>query len=274
MTAVKTSQMDKYLEKMPHIWCAGCGNGIVVGAMLRALDALKVDQTQVAVISGIGCSGRAGNYLNLCGFQPTHGRALAYATGVKLGNPDLHVIVLAGDGDTLSIGGNHFIHACRRNIDLTLVLFNNSTYGMTGGQHAPTTPIGARTTTTPYGNMESSFNALDLARVSGATYLARSSINQPRELSRLIARGVSHKGFAVIEALTICPTLFGRMNKLGGAVEMMQSLREKTIPQGKKSESDEKAERTLTGELYVREGAPEFTELMAAIIEKAQAGGK
>lgn len=274
MTAVKTSQMDKYLEKMPHIWCAGCGNGIVVGAMLRALDALKVDQTQVAVISGIGCSGRAGNYLNLCGFQPTHGRALAYATGVKLGNPGLHVIVLAGDGDTLSIGGNHFIHACRRNIDLTLVLFNNSTYGMTGGQHAPTTPIGARTTTTPYGNMESSFDALDLARVSGATYLARSSINQPRELSRLIARGVSHKGFAVIEALTICPTLFGRMNKLGGAVEMMQSLREKTIPQGKKSESDEKAARTVTGELYVREGAPEFTELMAAITEKAQAGGK
>jgi 2-oxoglutarate/2-oxoacid ferredoxin oxidoreductase subunit beta len=266
--------MYKYLEKMPHIWCAGCGNGIVVGAMLRAIETLQVDQEQIAVVSGIGCSGRAGNYLNLCGFQPTHGRALAYATGVKLGNPRLHVIVLAGDGDTLSIGGNHFIHACRRNIDLTLVLFNNSTYGMTGGQHAPTTPIGARTSTTPYGNMESSFNALDLAQVSGATYLARGSICQPRELSRLIARGMGHRGFAVIEALTICPTLFGRMNKLGSAVEMMQSLRESTTPRGKTSKSPEQEGKMVTGELYVREGAQEFTELMAAITEKAQAGGK
>ncbi len=272
MSAAKIPDISKYLTRLPHIWCSGCGNGIVVGAMLRSLEKLNLEQSQVAVVSGIGCSGRAGTYLNLCGFQPTHGRALAFATGVKLGNPKLHVIVLAGDGDTLSIGGNHFIHACRRNIDVTLVLFNNSSYGMTGGQHAPTTPEGYKTTTTPYGNIDGNFDAVDLAKSSGATYIARSTIYHASQLSDLIAKGISHKGFSVIEAMTICPTQYGRMNKLGGAVEMMETLRKDAVSAKKAAGMDTDAlkEKLLTGELYVKEGATEYTEAVQNVIAKAQ----
>ncbi|MEW6660923.1 MAG: thiamine pyrophosphate-dependent enzyme [Bacillota bacterium] len=267
-----TLDISKYLRKLPHIWCAGCGNGIVVGAMLRGLEQLGIDQTQVAVISGIGCSGRAGNYLNLCGFQPTHGRALAFATGVKLGNPNLKVIVLAGDGDSLSIGGNHFIHACRRNIDLTMLVFNNGAYGMTGGQHAPTTPGGFKTTTTPYGNVEPNFDTAELARVSGATYVARSSIYHVQQLISYISRGISHRGFAVVEAMSTCPTQFGRMNKLGGPVEMMKSLAQNAVPvkDAAKMAPIELAGKFITGELHVNKETPEYTERVQQVIAMAQ----
>ena len=269
------ADISKYLRRLPHIWCPGCGNGIVVGAMLRSLEKLEIDQTQVAVVSGIGCSGRAGSYLNLCGFQPTHGRALSYATGVKLGNPRLHVIVLAGDGDTLSIGGNHFIHACRRNIDVTAIVFNNASYGMTGGQFAPTTPQGYKTTTTPYGNMERDFDLMEMAKASGATYVARGTIYHTRQLIDLIANGIKHKGFSVIEAMSTCPTQFGRMNKLGGPVQMMETLRKNAVPVQKAAEmSPEQMEgKFVIGELLVKDNVLEYSDMVQQVIKKAQQRG-
>jgi 2-oxoglutarate ferredoxin oxidoreductase subunit beta len=155
-----TNPVNQYLrmDRMPHIWCPGCGLGPTVNCFVRAVGECGIPQDQIAVVSGIGCTGRVAGYLNMDSFHTTHGRPIAFATGLKLANPKLKVVVYSGDGDLFAIGGNHFIHAARRNMDLTIICVNNFTYGMTGGQVTPTTPIDAVASTAPFGNIEDPFN--------------------------------------------------------------------------------------------------------------------
>ena len=268
---------DKYLrkDKLPHIWCSGCGNGTVVNALLRAIEKTGIDQDKIVLVAGIGCSSRANGYMNFCGLHTNHGRALAYATGVKMHNPDLKVIVVTGDGDCTSIGGNHFIHACRRNIDITTVVFNNANYGMTGGQYSPTTPAEAKTKTSVYGNMEPNFDICSLAAASGATYVARSTTYHANMLAGQLEKALNHKGFSVVEAICDCPTLYGRLNKLGDATAMLMDKKERAVPVAKARDmsAEELNDRIVIGEFTNRHDIPEFTERYDALIQKVQAEG-
>ncbi len=205
---------ETYLRSgvLPSVWCPGCGNGVIVKALVNAVSALELDKNKIVVVGGIGCSGRTPFILDFNTMHTTHGRALAFATGIKLTRPELKVIVVMGDGDAVSIGGNHFIHACRRNIDLTAIVFNNSIYGQTGGQLAPTTPQGKRSTTTLQGNIEPAFDPSQLALGAGASFVARTTVFDFRELDQLLQKALAHKGFSVVEVVTTCPTYFGRMN--------------------------------------------------------------
>jgi len=227
----KRYNVTNYLRKsnMPHIWCPGCGNGIVTSAFLRSFDDLKINPDQTVVVSGIGCSSRVTGYLDFNTLHTTHGRALAFATGVKLGNPKLEVIVMTGDGDLTAIGGNHFLHACRRNINITTIVFNNSIYGMTGGQSSPLTPREVSTRTAPYGNIEEPLKISELAITAGATFVARGATFYPLQLEELIRQALENKGFSLVEAITQCPVHYGRASKIGGAVEMLKWQRDNTI---------------------------------------------
>ena len=221
-----TTLIHKYLrheKKFPHVWCPGCGNGIVLGALIRAIDRTGFTKDEIVLVSGIGCSGRMSVYVDFNTLHTTHGRALTFATGVKLANPKLQVIVIMGDGDATAIGGNHFIHAARRNQNLTAIIINNNTYGMTGGQYSPTTPYGARTTTSLYGHIEHPFSISELAMTAGAAWVGRSTVYHAVLLDQLIEAAIKKRGFAVVEALSHCHTQFGLKNKMGGPVEMMQA---------------------------------------------------
>lgn len=266
------SNIERYLrkDKFPHIWCAGCGNGIVLAAFLRAIDKLNLDPNSVAAVSGIGCSSRATGYVDFHTIHTTHGRALAFATGVKFARPEMKVIIFSGDGDATAIGGNHFIHACRRNIDMTLILFNNNIYGMTGGQYSPTTPYMKYATTCPYGNFEQPFAISELAIAAGASYVARGTTYDAAALDGLITKGILKKGFAVIEVLTGCPTIYGRRNKLPSAVDLIKWQKEITMPFSKWSQaSDEEKKKFLpTGVLWDVE-KPEFIEEYDKVCERA-----
>ena len=226
------AEVQKYLrlDKFPHLWCPGCGNGIVLQGVLRGLDALKADPNQVVVVSGIGCSSRSAGYLDFNTLHTAHGRAIPFATGIKLARPDLTVLVITGDGDCTAIGGNHFIHACRRNLDLTTIIFNNSTYGMTSGQYSPLTPLGAFAATAPYGNVEPAFDVCRLAEAAGASYVARTTTFHARQIPDLVAHAVQNKGFSVIEVITGCPVYYGRMNQAASAVEMLNALFKSSVP--------------------------------------------
>jgi len=213
-------------ERMPHIWCPGCGIGTTVNCFSRALRQAKLDLDKVAVVSGIGCTGRVAGYVRLDTFHTTHGRAIPFATGLKLAKPDLTVVVYSGDGDLISIGGNHFIHAARRNIDLKVICVNNFVYGMTGGQVAPTTPSNAMTTTTPYGCFEQPFNLPYLAESCGAVYVARWTAFHVRQITHAMVEAFRKKGFTFIEILSPCPTLYSRRNRLGDGLEMMKYYKE------------------------------------------------
>jgi 2-oxoglutarate/2-oxoacid ferredoxin oxidoreductase subunit beta len=213
-------------DRMPHIWCPGCGIGTTVNCFARALETSGLDLKKVSVVSGIGCTGRVAGYIQLDSFHTTHGRAIPFATGLKLANPDLKVVVYSGDGDLISIGGNHFIHAARRNMDLTVICVNNFTYAMTGGQVAPTTPLNAIVTTTPYGNFEESFNLPFLAESCGAVYVARWTAYHVRHLQKSIKEALGKKGFSFIEVLAPCPTLFSRRNRLGDGLDQMKYYKE------------------------------------------------
>ena len=179
--------LEKYfrMNKLPHIWCPGCGHGIILGSLIRAIDNLDLDQDNICIVSGIGCSSRAPGYMNFDTLHTTHGRALAFATGIKLSKPELKVIVITGDGDCAAIGGNHLIHAARRNIDLTTIVFNNNIYGMTNGQYSPMTPKGAFASTAPYGNIDRNFDLCKLAVAAGATYVARGTVYHTNQLLNL-----------------------------------------------------------------------------------------
>ncbi len=200
-------------DRMPHIWCPGCGIGTAFSACLGAIKSGGLDPDKTVMISGIGCTGRGAGYANLDSFHTTHGRAIPYATGMKLANPELNIIVFSGDGDLFAIGGNHFIHAARRNIDLTVVCVNNLNYGMTGGQVAATTPLQKKTTTTPAGNPESPFNLPLLAYAAGAAYVARWTMLHSRDLTESIEYSLRKKGFGFIEVLSPCPVNYGRRNR-------------------------------------------------------------
>ncbi|MDK2822841.1 MAG: 2-oxoglutarate/2-oxoacid ferredoxin oxidoreductase subunit beta [Clostridia bacterium] len=269
--------IKKYFRnnKLPHIWCPGCGNGIVLGALARAVDKLGLDQNKTAVISGIGCSSRSTGYLDFDTIHTAHGRALTFATGLKLARPELNVIVITGDGDCTAIGGNHFIHAARRNIDITTVIFNNNIYGMTGGQYSPLTPTKGKSTTSPYGHIEKPFDIPELAIAAGATYVARGTTYHTMELSKLIANAIEHKGFSVVEALSSCPISFGRQNKLGNAPSMMKLLKEKaiSIKAAEKLPPEKLAGKYLIGELF-RKQLPEYTEEYQKIINNLTEGGQ
>lgn len=223
--------LERYLRKqsMPTLWCPGCGHGAIARSILNALDSLALDPAAVALLGGIGCSGRTPFYVGTNAMHTTHGRALAFATGVKLARPQLTTIVTMGDGDAVGIGGNHFIHACRRNVDLTAVVYNNGIYGMTGGQLAPTTPFDSKSTTTVYGSIDTPFDIAELALAAGASFVARSTTFDFEELPALIAKAILHRGFSVVEVLTHCPTYYGRLNSLGSAAEMLDYERDTTF---------------------------------------------
>ena len=214
------------MDRMPHIWCPGCGIGTTVNCFAHALETSGLDLSKVAVVSGIGCTGRVAGYINLDSFHTTHGRAIPFATGLKLANPQLKVIVYSGDGDLTAIGGNHFIHAARRNVDMTVILLNNFIYGMTGGQVAPTTPLTATASTTPHGNFEESFNLPYLAESCGAVYVARWTAYHVRHVTKAIKEALLKKGFSFVEVLAPCPTLFSRRNKLGDGLDQMIYFKE------------------------------------------------
>ncbi len=205
----------------PHIWCAGCGHGIILNNLLHAVDDLKLDPTNIAMVSGIGCSARISGYVDFHSMHTMHGRALACATGLKLSRPELNVLVPMGDGDAMAIGGNHFIHACRRNIDMTAIVMNNRIYGMTGGQFSPLSGQGIYATTAPYSSIDREFNTVELAVGAGATFVARTTAFHVREIFNLLKKAIQHKGFSVVEIMSQCPTYFGRKNKVGGAVQCL-----------------------------------------------------
>ena len=220
--------LQSFLRKgmIPHIWCKGCGNGIILNCFVKALDELNIDLNKVVVVSGIGCIGRISGYTNTDSFHTTHGRSIAFATGVKLAKPELKVVVISGDGDLFAIGGNHFIHAARRNMDIQVICANNFTYGMTGGQHGPTTPLEALAPTTPYGNIEHPFNLVHLAAGSGAVYVARWTVLHVRKLIESIKKALQKEGFSFIEVVTPCTEIYGQYNKMGTAIDMMKWLKE------------------------------------------------
>lgn len=222
---------EKYLRThtMPHIWCPGCGNGIIMRDICMAIERNELDPNNVVIVSGIGCSSRAAGYMNFNTIHTTHGRAIPVATGIKMARPDMKVIVITGDGDACAIGGNHFIHAARRNIDLTVVVFNNNVYGMTGGQYSPTTPRGEFGTTAPYGSIDQDFDVCKLAIAAGATFVGRGTAFHVAQTTKLLERGIKHKGLTVIDCVSVCPTYYGRKNKKGDAVDMLTWQKNNTI---------------------------------------------
>jgi 2-oxoglutarate ferredoxin oxidoreductase subunit beta len=258
-------------QYIPHIWCPGCGHGIILKAMLRAVERLQLDKNKIAFVSGIGCSSRAVGYVDFNTLHTTHGRALAFATGIKLTRPDMHVILVSGDGDATAIGGNHFIHACRRNIDMTMIVFNNYIYGMTGGQYSPTTPQHSIATTAPFGNLEPPFDICDLATAAGATYVARGTAYQATQLDKYIEKGIQNAGFSVIEAISQCPTYYGRKNRMRTPVDNLMWQKENTVSvtKAKSMSEEELAGKILTGEL-VNTFRPEYTKLYAELIERVR----
>ena len=261
----------RHQKEFPHVWCPGCGIGIVMGAIIRAVDSLGLDQDLVAIISGIGCTSRMPVYMDFNTMHTTHGRALAFATGLKLARPDMHIIVVMGDGDALAIGGNHFIHAARRNIGLTSIIVNNNIYGMTGGQVSPTTPLHMRATTAPYGNIDPAFPIAKLSVAAGAAFVARSTVYHVLELEKYIRTGLETPGFAVIEAVSNCHTTFGRLNKLGGAVEMIRQIKDASISRraAEKRLPEELTGKIVRGIFHHDPGRPEYGALYREIQENA-----
>jgi len=219
--------LEEYLrvDRLPHIWCPGCGLGMILGALLRAVDNAGLDIDKTALVSGIGCTGRAAGYVKMDSFHVTHGRPLPFATGLKIARPEMKVIVFSGDGDLAAIGGNHLIHAARRNVDMTVICVNNFIYGMTGGQLGPTTPTGAQTTTSRQGNTEHPFNLPYLAGACGAVYVARWTAAHVRQMERAFQEAIKKKGFSFVEIISPCPTYYGRMNEQATGLEQMRYYR-------------------------------------------------
>jgi len=222
--AIPPNPKDQLLraERLPHIWCPGCGLGIVTGCLVEAIRNSGIPQDKHIVVSGIGCTARIPGYLNLDTYHTTHGRAIAFATGIKVANPELEVTVIAGDGDLFNIGGNHLIHAIRRNVDLNVFCVNNFNYGMTGGQFGATTPIGAKTSTTPYGNFEASFNIPYMVAAAGAPFVARWTALHVKQLLNSMQRAFQVQGLAFVEIVSPCPPTFGDLNNFEDALAMMQ----------------------------------------------------
>jgi 2-oxoglutarate ferredoxin oxidoreductase subunit beta len=276
---IRTSEaIYKYLrpdKKYPHVWCPGCGIGIVTGALVRAIERTGLTKDEIALVSGIGCSGRVSTYLDFNTLHTTHGRALAFATGLKLAKPSLTVIVVMGDGDATAIGGNHLIHSCRRNINITSLIINNNIYGMTGGQYSPTTPTDYKASTAQYGSIEKPFDICKLVEACGASFVARGTAYHAKMLDALIERAINKKGFSVVEALSQCPTQYGRRNKLGGPIEMMQWYKDNAIHYTafNKLSPDEIGEQFPIGVLTDLD-EPDYLERYSRIIKEAGSEGQ
>ncbi len=258
-------------KKFPNVWCAGCGIGIVMGALIRAIDRTGLEKDNVALVSGIGCTGRMPVYMDFNTIHTTHGRALAFATGLKIAKPKMTVIAIMGDGDALAIGGNHFIHAARRNIGITAIVVNNNIYGMTGGQYSPTTPVGGRASTAPYGNIEPPMPICELAKAAGATFVARSTVYHAVELDRFIEQAIRKNGFSLVEAVSYCHTTYGRMNKLGNTVDMMRQLKDNSVSltAADKLTAEEREAKIVRGVIHDAE-KPEYTDLYEQLIQRVQ----
>jgi 2-oxoglutarate ferredoxin oxidoreductase subunit beta len=268
-------ETTKYLrvKRLPHIWCPGCGNGIVTKGFIKAAKELDLDQDKTVVVCGIGCAARMGGYLDFNTLHTTHGRALTFATGIKLAKPDLNVFVVMGDGDCGTIGGNHLLHAARRNIDLTAIVINNNIYGMTGGQYSATTPYQAVTTTAPYGFMEKPFDLAKLAETAGATFVGRATLFHAHLIGKLIQKGFENKGFSFIEVMSTCPTYYGRYNKGGSPGEMVKQQKELAVLKKAGVDQDLKEGQYFIGELH-HAPAPEYCQEYEKIMAAAQAGVK
>lgn len=269
---------EKYLRmnKLPHIWCPGCGHGIVTQAIVRAIDELGLNTENMVVVSGIGCSSRAPGYMNFDTLHTTHGRAIPFATGLKMANPDLKVILISGDGDAAAIGGNHLIHAARRNLDITVICYNNNIYGMTSGQYSPLTPLGAYASTAPYGMVERSFDLCDLVAGAGGSFVGRSTTYHARHLTNVIKEAITHNGFSFVDALSQCPTYYGRRNKMRTPLDMMNWYKDHAVmgvTAWNKLSDEERKDKFPIGVLRNVE-APELTQVYAKVIEKASQGGR
>ncbi|PIV22892.1 MAG: 2-oxoacid:ferredoxin oxidoreductase subunit beta [Deltaproteobacteria bacterium CG_4_8_14_3_um_filter_45_9] len=270
-----TKLIHKYLrhdKKFPHVWCPGCGIGIMLGALIRAIDRIGFEKDEVVLVSGIGCSGRLPVYVDFNTLHTTHGRALTFATGVKLAKPSLKVIVIMGDGDAVAIGGNHFIHAARRNIDVTSIILNNSIYGMTGGQYSPTTPYGMKSSTTVYSNIEQEFKISELAVTAGAVFVGRGTVYQARLLDSLIEKAILKPGFSVVEVIAHCHTQYGKQNRMGTAVEMMEWQRDHaiTVEKAASLKPEELQDKIVIGVLVDKE-LPVYQDEYEKIRERAKA---
>ena len=266
--------IHKYLrssKRFPHIWCPGCGIGILLGALIRAIDGDGYNKDDIVLISGIGCSGRLPTYVDFNTLHTTHGRALTFATGIKMANPSLKVIAVMGDGDATAIGGNHFIHTARRNVGITSIVINNNTYGMTGGQFSPTTPFGLKTSSSPYGNLESTFDICGLAREAGATFVARSTVYHARLLEQIIGLALNKEGFSVVEVISNCMTYFGREIGLPSPVEMMKWQKDNVVlvEKAKDLRKEERKQKIVIGVLVDRK-APAYHELYRELIAKCR----
>jgi len=260
---------DEYLrtEKIPTLWCWGCGDGVILKTFIRAIDKLGWKKDDVCVVSGIGCSGRFSSYVDFNTVHTTHGRTVAYATGIKLANPDKHVICVAGDGDALAIGGNHTIHGCRRNIDITLIVIQNFIYGLTNSQTSPTTPRGFWTVSQKAGNIDPTFNACKLAEAAGASFVARETVNEPRKLEKVLIKAMEHKGFSFVEAVSNCHINMGRKNKMANAMANLDWIDSITLPKKKYDalSEEEKLNYLPTGILKEDNEAEEYCEMYEEI---------
>jgi len=254
------------MDRIPHIWCPGCGIGTTVNCFARALVDSKVDLKKVAIVSGIGCTGRVAGYTRLDSFHTTHGRAIPFATGMKLANPSLNVVVYSGDGDLFAIGGNHLIHAARRNLDIKVVCVNNLVYAMTGGQTGPATPDDVITATAPYGTYEPAFNLPQLVEAAGASYVARWTTFHVRQLARSMSEMFARRGFCFVEVLSPCPTLYQRRNKMGDGLDAMKSYKE--LSKTKHGAPTSEVALSRSGEIvvgkFVDRERPDYGDLMRA----------
>ncbi len=272
MPKIPQRKIHDYLrhdKKFPHVWCAGCSNGIVLGATIRAIDELKLNRDNIVMVSGIGCSSRMPVYADFNTLHSLHGRAIAFATGVKMYKPGMKVIVITGDGDATAIGGNHFIHAARRNLDLSVIVINNSIYGMTGGQYSPATPQGDKATTTPYGNIDPDFDICKLAIGAGASHVARTTAFHALELQKHIKEAIEHPGFSLVEAVSACPVIYGRLNKKGDAPAMMRHMRDNSIPikAAEKLPAEQVDGKIIRG-TFIKEMRPEYTAAYKKLMEQ------
>lgn len=254
----------------PHMWCPGCGHGTVLNSLLRAVEGLGLDKSDIVMTSGIGCSARISGYVDFHSLHTIHGRALAFATGVKFSKPELKLLVPMGDGDALAIGGNHFIHAARRNIDMTAIVMNNRIYGMTGGQFSPLSGVGIKATTAPYLTIDNDFDVVKMATAAGASFVARSTTYHVLEAVDILKKAIDHKGFSVVEILSQCPTHFGRKNKGGDASNMLESYKANTAKTGSKALAENPS--LIARGIFVDEDRPEYCEAYDGIIKRLSGG--
>lgn len=270
---------DTYLrmDKMPTLWCWGCGDGVILKTVIRAIEKVGWDMNDVCVVSGIGCSGRFSSYLNCNTVHTTHGRTLAYATGIKLTNPKKHIIVISGDGDGMAIGGNHTIHACRRNIDIKFILVNNFIYGLTNSQTSPTTPRDFWTVTAQYGNIDYSFDPCKIADAAGATFVARGSVTKPQKLESILVSGFKHEGFTFFDVHSNCHVNLGRKNKMAEATDMLDWIDSRLVTkmEYEKMTQEERENKFVTGILKQDETKEEYCNAyLNRVVAKAKGGKK